>query len=859
MQIKQNQKNPIILFFITMIILFTSCEDVYEYDNKEPDFLGPSIYETLKNKGDFTYFLRLIDDLNYQETLSRTGSKTLLVAKDDAFKRFFSSSNVYGVKSYEELSFGQKREIMNVSMLNMAYLSYMLANSTESTGLGEGLAMRRNASNTYLDSVSFVNDPVLFANPYWKRFDSHGLYLLDNENPTTIIHFTQTNMTMRNISESDFSLINNGIQYKPGEIFINQTRMIEKDIICKNGYIHVMEDLLTPLKNISQIVRDNGQTGTFNRLMNKFCLPYYVESYSKAVHDYYDGSAPDRQPMISPSDSVFVKRYFTPNFKMDPQGKPLDSYGLLYFDPSDNGYNGSQQDVSVMFIPTDKAMDDYINGERGKYLKNVYGSWDNVPTSILALFIKNHQKMSFVSSLPHSWPEMNDEASYPMNVKADQILRTYTASNGFAYLTNTVYPPIDYQSVYASIMTTANSQIMNWGIRNENMKFFYYLRSMENMYNMIVPTDEAFQNYRDPVAWGKGGNSKRIWAFKYVPDRNAVYADSYLVDADGNKGAWEKQITDQSMIRNRLKDIIDMHIVVGEKSGNHMSGYIDDGTTQYALTKGGATIKLSDSGDNTKMTGGGDIEQHVSPAEIVVNSLTQKKDVYDSDNGRTYFINKIMQDPIKSVYTVMGEHPEYEEFFNLLKGDERVFSFFQKDKDIVPVFDLKKVGQSSGLGYVVNSFNNFRYTVFVPTAAALKKAFEENDKLFTWDEIANEENPDLKKEKTLYLLKFLKYHFMDNSIYIDGRSFSAPETNETAARNLSGKFYKLVVNKTASNLQVMNENQTIKANVILENGIYNLMARDYIVDSGSYMSANNIVSSSRSVIHLIDKALEFDK
>ncbi|KAA6301242.1 MAG: hypothetical protein EZS26_002631, partial [Candidatus Ordinivivax streblomastigis] len=48
----------------------------------------------------------------------------------------------------------------------------------------------------------------------------------------------------------------------------------------------------------------------------------------------------------------------------------------------------------------------------------------------------------------------------------------------------------------------------------------------------------------------------------------------------------------------------------------------------------------------TKITGGGDIEMATDPANI--------EKTYDSDNGKTYFVDKVIHDPFKSVYTVLG-------------------------------------------------------------------------------------------------------------------------------------------------------------------------------------------------------------
>jgi hypothetical protein len=298
------------------------------------------------------------------------------------------------------------------------------------------------------------------------------------------------------------------------------------------------------------------------------------------------------------------------------------------------------------------------------------------------------------------------------------------------------------------------------------------------------------------------------------------------------------------------------------KAGNQMSGYIDDGQTNYALTKGGTMLKIEGTGSGLKLYGGGDIEVHSTPSQIVVNEVTQQKSIYDSDNGRTYFVNQVLHDPSKSVYTVLGEHDEYTAFFDLLKGNSQVFNFFSQDEDIVPIFDLKSTTSGSGLGFVVNSFNNFRYTVFAPTKAALDKTFGEDERLFTWEEIADEEDPVLKKEKTLYLLNFLKYHLMDNLVFVSGKSFSNMKY-ETAARNSNDKFHRLTLSSNGNNLEIQSQGLKngayLKANVITSgNKVYNLMARDFIVNNPDYVRANSIVASSRVVIHLIDNALKYE-
>ena len=820
----------------------TACSEDYEYENREPDFLGASIYDYLQQQGDFTTYLRLVDDLGYRQVLSLTGSKTVFPARDEAWQRFFASGNPWGITAYSQLSAAQKRSLLNASTINMAYLAYMLANTGDSESQsGEGTAVRRATQYSYLDSIQLCQDATQLEAPFWGSYRQTGLWLAD-QGDTYMVHFTPQHTTANKIPKADLSLILNQ-EYNTSDVYVNGSHIMEKDITCKNGYIHVVEDVLIPNSPMSQVISRNTQTKLFAQLMERFSAPYYNAAVTEAVHKLYDGSDSDH-PVIN--DSIFVKRYFTEADPLDPQGNDMTNYGLLYFDPSQNTYQ-SNQDMGVMFVPTDEAMQQYINGGKGSYLKDAYGTWDQVPTPLVALFVKNHQKKSFMTSLPSMWPTMNDEASFAMHVSEDDIVGSYVCGNGVVFVTNKVYPPIDYQSVYAPVMTNDHTRIMNWALQDREMKFYLYLRSMENMYNLLIPTDEALQNYRDPVSWAKGKSQRQLWAFRYDETKDQpVSADVYSVNDDGTRGEFQRTISDVEMLRNRLYDICDRHIIVGTKDDEGtMGGYIDDGSHHFFQSKGGSTIRVSGSTTQMTATGGGDLEQQVAEARQVSR--------YDSDNGRCYIIDRILQDPTNSVYVNLQAHAEYSKFFELLNGNDMVFRLFENDAEIKSIFTLNRTSSSSGLGNVVSSFGNFQYTVLVPTNEAVEEAFAADATLHTWDEIAQETNSNTQHEWAVRLMRFLQYHFVDNSTYVDTQPFSTL-TFETAARSASGRFQKINVSGNGDNL-TFTDALGNEAHVVKTPGLYNLQSRDFIVNNSDYRNATQIISSSQSVIHLIDRAL----
>lgn len=243
MRVKRFSTKALVLALGLSPLMTSSCSDGYGYDDQEPSNLGASIYNWLEGEGEYTTFLRLVDDLEYRDVLSRTGSKTLFPASDEAFSRFFAN-NPYGVRTYEQLSPAQKRTIMNAAMIDMAYLSDMLPNVTGSDGATPGLAMRRTTSASYLDSIRQVRDAGMFANSYWSRFNGRGITLA--QNAPMMVHFTQSQMNTMGMTAEDYSILYNGKEWQEGGISVNGVRVVKPDVICKNGYVHVLEDVMLP-------------------------------------------------------------------------------------------------------------------------------------------------------------------------------------------------------------------------------------------------------------------------------------------------------------------------------------------------------------------------------------------------------------------------------------------------------------------------------------------------------------------------------------------------------------------------------------------------------------------------------------
>lgn len=858
--------------------LLNSCKDDYMYDDKEPDWLNGTLYQYLERDGNYRAYKALVDDLGYADMFGRTGTLTIFPATDEAFARYFAAQGKTG--DVEQLVHGlpevSKKYLLNASMLTMTCLAHQLSNVESSDiGGGEGMALRHNTALTYLDKVPYVEAANLPKNEFWAKIAAKGgTYLADN-GVRPMVHFTPQFYANSNLLPEDWDVIvkgNANMPYDGRGMYINGSHVTPEnvDMICENGYIHSPHDVVEPLDNMAEVIAREPVMSRFSSLLDKFSFPYY------------DGNV-DRQVRISkglPTETddslVFMKRYFNRiDYSSDPDGKiDVPSYGMLLYDPANNQW-GSNTDMGAIFVPSNDALEEYWNSPEGAFLRDNYESLDAVATDVISAFLQNHQRTSFKGSYPHTWDIMTDPTGLEMGVKKDDVIRTYMANNGVVYLTNRVFAPVDYQSVYAPVLVSAQTSLLSPIIKNEqdddyNMKYHFYLRSLDNRYNLLVPTDEAMKYYRDPLSWSiyanTGRGTREIWSFRL--SNGIVVADVYAANADGTKGNFIRTEEDRWTINNRLQDILDLHIVVADSETNPYSNYIDNGSLDFLMTKGGSLLMPEGTGESVTVKAGGEIECELEPAHVVMNESGDRKAYYQMENGHTFFIDKILQDPFKSVYTTMQEQPKFGKFFALLAGDEDVMADIHADKknpDIVSIFGNQAGDKSIGVGMTVSTFQNYRYTVLVPTDEALDAAFAADPNLMTWEEIkqwigTHPGDVNGAAEKVRYLLEFLHYHFIDAMLPVSSKAVVDGEY-ETAARRAVGVGYT-PIRVTGSNGQLTFtctvNNQ--KANVITADpACYNLLTRDIIANNKTLNDATQILASSRAVIHLVDRALNYHK
>ncbi|MBO4482329.1 MAG: hypothetical protein J5735_00765 [Prevotella sp.] len=578
---------------------------------------------------------------------------------------------------------------------------------------------------------------------------------------------------------------------------------------------------------------------------------------------------------------------------------------------------------------------------------------DCIPVGTLDRLINNFMQRSFVGSVPSKWSKLTDDAMEPLFDNVDEAIgqldTALVCSNGVIYVMNRTCVPADYRSVTAPAFISQTNKIMKSAIYDEymNLNYYAYLKAMQSKFTFLLPSDSALAYYYDPASMKS--RTPRAVKFTFVGGSFPVKLQFYNYYCPYNKDKGQigtistqpipgtNNYTNNEVI-NRLKDILESHTIVHDGT-NPMTRedqkYYGIDTSkpldEYYLSKNGNAVKVvrDDNDSVIAVKGGFQIENEryftengldLGAAErgVLTCQLTRTRNV---DNGHTYVLNAPLVPTYRSVYSIFtndadmkniegtgGETP-YSMFYDLCTADGYeteiigcglVDGSLSKTQRESALKKFKIFISDNGLDYNVQFFNNYRYTIFVPTNEAVEAAIA--DGLPTWEDIREDFRTHCKPEiddetgqpkldpdgeivytdslqtyedsiriaaKITYLTNFVRYHFADNSIFADKTEIQPNKGEEMVTSSYDKElelFCKLHVdrinNGDGTDLRVCddvtwkkNGNSMIGATMpFVTVGEKNVLARDISCSStpvGVQMKGITINSSSAAVIHSI--------
>lgn len=797
-----------IRFLLILLVLVPwGCEDELEYLQNEPEWLGPSIYEYLEKDGRFTNYMALLNQTEYKDILSRTGSRTLFVPDDSAFQAFYQK-NKMGIKSVTDFSPAMVQSLVKSFMLSNAIVSPLL---TYPKNKGDIAFRRPTAAFTANDSISTMAplDPEYAIG--WDGF-GNAEYKFGHNIGGFLPYFLQRTQDFLSWTDEDMSVILQG-PWQKDDFYVLQTRVKQRDITCKNGYINVLSEVTMPPTDLYHWIKSQPNLSIFGRLLDRFSIPVYSPEATQ-YNTLMTGAQDSIYRMTVPGVCNLIDLQLTEIHKGE-----IGYWGEYYL------RNGV-----TLFVPDDATLTEYFNTS---FLAG-FGSWDDVPKDIISQLINAHFRATIDKSVPSCFSGMKAADTYGtfIAVESQNVVDCGVCTNGLAYVINKVCAPDVLESVVAPVLSMDNANLMNAIIyKIGGFSQLFSSTDYAEGFTVLITPDEYMKGWVDPISYASTASLKRVshefywdkdWKVEFPIRDTCRWMDT------GEKSGFNPSYNNGNKNHPDTKAMCDKLTYIG--NSQLLIGDINNGD-RFFHTLNNEVLEVRKSGGSMQVLGAG----NMTPLNVL--SAENKR------NGMTYVIDGLVQSPITSPYSVLLTEPSFKTFYDLLLG--------AADKNKGTGFNFFAVPSGfQCVDYNSSLFTGKKYTLFVPTNEALQAAHEQGI-YKTWDEIAllgSLEEQKLEKER---LMRYLKTYFMDDCVYIGNHT--SEKAYLTAALNEEGRSIQLKI-ATDDQKITLTDPKGNRQEIREDGNKTNILTSEYTFDGNDYR--NKLIKSSCAiVIHKLDKAL----
>jgi uncharacterized surface protein with fasciclin (FAS1) repeats len=428
-------------------------DDYYD----RPSNLAQPIYQQLSARGNFKSLLTLIDKAGYKQSLGDAGYWTFFAPTDSAFQVYFQTTGRSGAASVDSAT---ARAIVQYLLVYNGATEADLSNFQSILGNVPDLAFKRRTAyySGFYKDTSYAGTPYLtVASNRNNNGGGSNYYVSTDDDNKYLPYFTTAYFSARNLSAHDYNYFYPSSSYTGFNVV--DAKVLEKDIIAQNGVIHIIDKVITPLQSIDEYLRNKPQYSEFRKLLEKYMVQFIPNLAATTKYNLVTGL----------NNQIYVKVYS--NF--------------LPFSPNNENFlkmddNDAQRDGWSIMVPTNAALDNYIN----TVVLQHYPSLDSVPTQVIADLLNSHMWPTTLwpSQFANTYNGLGEAAK--LNPNSD-VVDPQILSNGIFYGTNKVQDANVFSTVYGkaylnpkfSIMTMLLGQDIKGTVTNSSLRFTVFMMS----------------------------------------------------------------------------------------------------------------------------------------------------------------------------------------------------------------------------------------------------------------------------------------------------------------------------------------------------------------------------------------------
>ncbi|MBN2611234.1 MAG: fasciclin domain-containing protein [Bacteroidales bacterium] len=424
--------NKLLLIIAGIVIFFISCNDEFEQDKyKRPDWLAGKLYTQIKDKTTLSLFARCIERTGYDTIINTSGSYTVFAPDDNAFSLYFQSHPQY--TSVEDIPIEELSRIVKYHIIQnpwsreqlrsldvYGWIDTLDINNDQPAGFKRETLLRETDQKygvaTDADNNFKIVDTLL--SPWYRR------NYTDSRKYAPV--FYQDYLDIYDLTSDDYEFYFGRPFDSPADMYYMGGKITEGDIFAENGFIHVIDRVIEPLQNASQILSTEVGENSYSKF---FDLVNYFPEFTYNEERTFDQPGAELGYEV---DSLFDISY--PDLAFDIINEKTKA---------PKGTIGLPSNVSIRYhhglvAPTNEALDAFEN----EYFVGGFqwGSIRNAPRHLKRMIVNTY--MSTYPIYPKDFADgfMNGESDIVSLDQSSVVQQQYGSNCTFIGVDQAIVP-----------------------------------------------------------------------------------------------------------------------------------------------------------------------------------------------------------------------------------------------------------------------------------------------------------------------------------------------------------------------------------------------------------------------------------
>jgi uncharacterized surface protein with fasciclin (FAS1) repeats len=581
------KKGIIPIITVICILVIISCEKIFEDKHQErfedPEWLDGSILETLQeDTTGFDIFLALMDRAGYTDKMER-GIYSLFVANDESYREYFSS---IGIDSVGQLSNNDARQLFEMCVINSPRSEHQLIYDYI-FGAWQGPGSEYGALIFRIKTLS-KSPPQKELVQYHAQFEGQTLDIISSQKFVPVFS-TEFFRDFNGATDgSDYNYFFPDVSWENKLVYntkwYNANLLVAK--VCSNGYIYFLDKAVPIIYSIEEFLRNN---------QDKYGL--YYDIAQRFARYSYAGRLDDPEQTM-----VYTKSY--------------TASGLLGINFADeNGPSGTdavyqRRSIYSALIPTDEALQDYLDNTVFKY----YSSIDSVPEVTLTYILQAHLTKHFELPSKMAKTFFNYYSDIIPIDPYNDVIEATILSNGAFFGLNRVLEPLAFKTVTGPLFF------------NSNYTTFLYALNASGLMTSLTKDDIKATVFAPP------NEALLDWGINYNKSLERL-------EKRRSDGVWEE------MEELDIIEFVQDHFIYQELDNLMEEGYLVTRSENIFYHKDDKIISGGNAEDNDEAT----------ITEIIDSKI----------NGKLMLMDNVIKAPKKSAAQHVTGDPDFLEFFQL--------------------------------------------------------------------------------------------------------------------------------------------------------------------------------------------------